>query len=137
MAPRHWTTEQEYAFLDNLYLQYLKAQKEGNQDPFFVQVECEWFEEFSECKKLFGHEVTVLTPEQKTQLGSTISARQKQLCEWFQNRNASARCSGAALKKLAFNMDAATKPAERRHLKPLELYSRKYYRTRIKPAVKK
>lgn len=77
MAPRRWTTEEEYAFLDNLYPQYLKAQKEGHQDPFFIRVEREWFEAFSERKKVFGQEISILTPEQETQLRVAIIARQK------------------------------------------------------------
>ncbi|KZS99509.1 uncharacterized protein LAESUDRAFT_765451 [Laetiporus sulphureus 93-53] len=136
MAPRRWTTEEEYTFLNNLYPQYLKAQKKGHQDPFFIWVEHEWFEAFSEHKKVFGHEISTLMDEQETQLHMAITARQKQLREWFRNRNASARCSGAAPKS-SLNMNIATKPAGRRCLKGLELYSRKYYRTRVQPAVKK
>jgi hypothetical protein len=48
MAPKHWANDDQQTFLNNLLHKFLEAQKNKKLYKFWVQLHCDWFEEFPE-----------------------------------------------------------------------------------------
>ncbi|KZT12199.1 uncharacterized protein LAESUDRAFT_754693 [Laetiporus sulphureus 93-53] len=114
MPARRWTTNEECDFLEKKYGGYLKSQKTRSLRKFWVELDHEWFQLFSERKKLFG-EIANLTSEQDAQYTTAIKDRKIQLRSWFRNRSAKAR-----------RHDGGKFPG-----------SFDYYDTKVRPSVKK
>ncbi|KZT02328.1 uncharacterized protein LAESUDRAFT_792833 [Laetiporus sulphureus 93-53] len=99
-----WHIRNECDFLEKKYSGYLKNQKARSLRKFWVELDHEWFQLFSERKKLFG-EITDLTSEQKAQHGTAIQHRKIQLRSWFRNRSAKARRHDGTKLPGHFDMD--------------------------------
>ena len=74
MAPKGWTTPDQYKFLSDRIGDYLDAQKQKNLTAFFSDVSNDWFRLFPESTGLFGPDssATPLSKEDMEQLGAAL-----------------------------------------------------------------
>ena len=73
---RSWATPPQWHWLKRWRPAYLAAQKEGKLGKYLNTLARDFFEEWSECKVLFGHtNKENLTPEQLEQLAEAVKQR--------------------------------------------------------------
>ncbi|KAI0690349.1 hypothetical protein C8T65DRAFT_745875 [Cerioporus squamosus] len=126
---RSWATPEQWRWLKRTRPAYLAAQKGKRLATYLDTLGTEYFEEWSECKLLFGHrDVSLLSEEQKDQLGEAQRVRRVQLRNWHKNRD-SKRASKRPLTTL-LRAAGVTKKASRL-LQAQELFSEKYYKSDV------
>ncbi|KAI0323810.1 hypothetical protein GY45DRAFT_1341197 [Cubamyces sp. BRFM 1775] len=129
MPARAWATDEQWDWLMAKVQDWRTAQKASDTKAFLLQAHNAWSEKWSDRTRLFGDK-DPLTTEELTLLGAAVAERQKKLRVWFQNHGL--RGSDSQKSK----PDTPTeKPKTMRSLQEVEIYTRKYYKERVKPLV--
>ncbi|KDQ32508.1 hypothetical protein PLEOSDRAFT_1080094 [Pleurotus ostreatus PC15] len=125
MAPPSKANAEQKAYLTGLLDKFLEAQKHGRLDRFWPVLYRGWFEQWQE-----EEDPAIMDDgERKKNLGTKIAKRQDYLKRWYHNRTAAK--TRATPKQLP--PPQPIKNARRPQL--LQLYSKKYYKTRIRPKI--
>ena len=74
MAPRRWTTPEQFNFLQDNLSAYLDAQKQKTLSVFFTRLYPEWFVKFPERNEAFNPD-QVLSAEDEQKLGEAVENR--------------------------------------------------------------
>lgn len=153
MPPRSWATPDQTAFLLEWVEAFQAAQVNGNlKSSFWPDVNHAWGKKFPEAVELFGPhppDSSELTSEQKELLGKAKAKRKKvcisiyllqiltyiqRLHSWFYNHTGQqGRKAHRAVTHLMRNM--LDKAKNHRKIRPVELYSKKYYTDKVKATV--
>ncbi|KAH9836853.1 uncharacterized protein C8Q71DRAFT_858050 [Rhodofomes roseus] len=131
MAPQRWTTEEQFEWLSAWGSSFRQHREASTLSRFWPEVAREWFKVFPERNTLYPDFHGPLTEDEASALDKAIGNRAKRLRNWFNNKNGQkARKAESARVDLSI-----LKPRGRRALQPTEVYSRKYYKDRVKPLV--
>ncbi|KAF4573631.1 hypothetical protein EYR36_008149 [Pleurotus pulmonarius] len=127
MAPPSKSSPEQLEYLRGLLDQFLEAQKHGRLDRFWPELFRGWFSQWHE------EEDTSIVDEgeRKSDLGVRLGKRQEYLKRWFQNKTAAK--TRAPPKELPIPPEEALKTVRRPQL--LQLYTKKYYKTRIRSKI--
>ncbi|KAJ8690403.1 hypothetical protein PTI98_011831 [Pleurotus ostreatus] len=125
MAPPSKANTEQKAYLTGLLDKFLEAQKHGRLDRFWPVLYRGWFEQWQEEEDM----AIVDDSERKKDLGAKIAKHQDYLKRWYHNRTAAK--TQATPKQLP--PPQPIKTARRPQL--LQLYTKKYYKTCIRPKI--
>nr|VWP01673.1 Cell cycle regulatory protein [Ganoderma boninense] len=130
---RSWATEAQWTWLWGKRPDFLDAQKNGRVSTFMASVYCDWFVEWPEIQALFGHEDEArLTEAEKEMLGKAVAGRRTKLTTWFKNR-CRVRPTNANITSLMAAAGVTKRPT--RLPQKIEVYSKKYYKQKVKSTV--
>ncbi|KDQ25221.1 hypothetical protein PLEOSDRAFT_159875 [Pleurotus ostreatus PC15] len=125
MAPHSKSSPEQLVYLTGLLDKFLEAQKHGRFDKFWPELFRGWFEQWHEEEDMS----IVDEGERKSDLGVRLGKRQEYLKRWFQNKTAAK--TRAPPKELP--PQEGLKTVRRPQL--LQLYTKKYYKTRIRSKI--
>ncbi|TFY57514.1 hypothetical protein EVJ58_g6971 [Rhodofomes roseus] len=131
MAPQRWTTEEQFQWLVSWGSSFRQHREAGTLSRFWPEVGREWFKVFPERNTLYPDFHGPLTEDEAAALDKAIGNRAKRLRNWFNNKNGQ-KARRAESARVDLNI---LKPRGRRALQATEVYSRKYYKDRVKPLV--
>ncbi|KAJ7450107.1 hypothetical protein FB451DRAFT_1566645 [Mycena latifolia] len=131
MAPPPWATSEQTAWLKSWLKDYITRQAESKLHLFWPAMVEAWFRQYPEHPGLGlpmpnDPSARVLTEDELALLGVAITARRKQLVNWFRNHrakvsNVSPPATSTAIRKL-FNVEPTKR--QRAH-KPVELFQKR------------
>ncbi|KAF9487551.1 hypothetical protein BDN71DRAFT_1594440 [Pleurotus eryngii] len=123
MAPKEKVTTEQKTYLLVLIDDYLEVKKHGDLTKFWARLFLAWF-------KLWPVEVNMGIKdeqEQREACGLTIKAQENYLKTWFRNRTA----PKTQTSHVAQELNVTKLPKATRCLQEVEIYSKKYYSTRV------
>ncbi|KAJ6539873.1 hypothetical protein DFH09DRAFT_1090184 [Mycena vulgaris] len=133
MAPKPWATSVQLAYLGLQMPEYIRRQAQKKLYMFWGPMEEGWFSRFSEHASLglpllSDPSAPALTKDQLTALGMAISARKKQLANWYRRERKKIRTGNAGpgkkLSPLAKALAKRTKPVGRRVHQAVEVFQK-------------
>ncbi|RDX41717.1 hypothetical protein OH76DRAFT_1489283 [Lentinus brumalis] len=130
---RSWTTKEQWRWLKKTRPPYMAAQKAKQLGPYLIDMEHDYFDEWSECQAIYGHrDEKRLSPEEKDALAEAVRKRSKQLRIWHRNRDRQRRSTRPLSRLLA---DAGVTKKAGRVPQAQEIFSERYYKTDVQPLV--
>ncbi|TFK90692.1 hypothetical protein K466DRAFT_563401 [Polyporus arcularius HHB13444] len=136
MAPKSWAEEHQLDWLADQAVGFREAQKKTETTPWFAGMTHAWLTKYREEDALWGkdHWERPFSLEQTEQLAAAIEARKAKLYNWFHNHgHKTSRVKGQSEPK----PQKLPRIKHRRALQEIELYSHRYYKSRVKANVKK
>ncbi|KAJ2975836.1 hypothetical protein NUW54_g11666 [Trametes sanguinea] len=131
MPPPRWATDEQWEWLSARRLEWRQAKTSGQIPAFLAKTYNTWAQLWSERTLLFGEKDT-LSEEEELQLGKAVKAKQKQLKTWYQNHGGRSNGSDAPERGHEIQLP---KVKGTRALQPIEVYSKRYYESKVKPLV--
>ncbi|KAJ2976198.1 hypothetical protein NUW54_g11606 [Trametes sanguinea] len=134
MPPPRWASDEQSLWLVRRRSDWRQARKSGQTASFIANTHNAWSQLWSDRTRLFGDKDT-LSEEEERELGKAVKARQtafapQQLRTWYQNHG-SQHSDGPG------NEPSVVLPKVKgtRALQQIEVYSKQYYHSKIKPVV--
>ncbi|KAL7279608.1 hypothetical protein ACG7TL_006014 [Trametes sanguinea] len=124
MPPPRWATDEQWEWLSARRLEWRQAKTSGQIPAFLAKTYNTWAQLWSERTLLFGEKDT-LSEEEELQLGKAVKAKQK---------NHGGRSNGSDAPERGHEIQLP-KVKGTRALQPIEVYSKRYYESKVKPLV--
>ncbi|KAI0713193.1 hypothetical protein C8T65DRAFT_739059 [Cerioporus squamosus] len=136
MAPKSWASDEQWNWLIDRGVGWREAQKTNQTTPWFNGMAMDWLHEYCEADAHWGKDnwQRPFTLEQAQEYAAAVEARKVQLKTWFHNHGHKTTRRGGP-KKVA-NSVKVPRAKNTRALQEIEIYSKRYYKSKVKAKVK-
>ncbi|TFK83801.1 hypothetical protein K466DRAFT_567599, partial [Polyporus arcularius HHB13444] len=132
MAPPRKTIPEQTTWLNDRIPAFRQAQRESETSPWALLMCQDWYEEWPIENEIWGRgnwPPLPLSPEDKEKKENACAAKQKQLITWFRNNSKSTRVQKSE------STPAVPKGKGKRALQEIEIYSKLYYKAKVRSTV--